>query len=356
MNQPAALASRPAGDAKYTRGAALPALLASRIVILDGAMGTMIQRYKLDEAAYRGERFKDYPRDIKGNNELLSLTQPQIISEIHEQYLAAGADIIETNTFGATTVAQDDYGMGELAIEMNVESAKLARAACEKYSTPDKPRFAAGAIGPTPKTASISPDVNDPGARNVTFEELRHAYYEQAKALMDGGCDLFLVETIFDTLNAKAALFALDQLFEDTGENLPIMISGTVTDASGRILSGQTVEAFWNSLRHAKPLTFGLNCALGAALMRPYIAELAKLCDTYVSCYPNAGLPNPMSDTGFDETPADTSALLKEFASAGLVNVAGGCCGTTPEHIAAIAKALAEIKPRRWPGQYRDAA
>ncbi|MCP3710238.1 homocysteine S-methyltransferase family protein [Paraburkholderia sp. CNPSo 3274] len=356
MNQPAALASRPAGDAKYTRGAALPALLASRIVILDGAMGTMIQRYKLDEAAYRGERFKDYPRDIKGNNELLSLTQPQIISEIHEQYLAAGADIIETNTFGATTVAQDDYGMGELAIEMNVESAKLARAACDKYSTPDKPRFAAGAIGPTPKTASISPDVNDPGARNVTFEELRRAYYEQAKALMDGGCDLFLVETIFDTLNAKAALFALDQLFEDTGENLPIMISGTVTDASGRILSGQTVEAFWNSLRHAKPLTFGLNCALGAALMRPYIAELAKLCDTYVSCYPNAGLPNPMSDTGFDETPTDTSALLKEFASAGLVNLAGGCCGTTPEHIAAIARALAEIKPRRWPGQYRDAA
>ncbi|MEX3920802.1 homocysteine S-methyltransferase family protein [Paraburkholderia sp. BR10936] len=356
MNQPAALAPRPAGDAKYTRGAALPALLASRIVILDGAMGTMIQRYKLDEAAYRGERFKDYPRDIKGNNELLSLTQPQIISEIHEQYLAAGADIIETNTFGATTVAQDDYGMGDLAIEMNVESAKLARAACAKYSTPDKPRFAAGAIGPTPKTASISPDVNDPGARNVTFEELRNAYYEQAKALMDGGCDLFLVETIFDTLNAKAALFALDQLFEDTGENLPIMISGTVTDASGRILSGQTVEAFWNSLRHARPLTFGLNCALGAALMRPYIAELAKLCDTYVSCYPNAGLPNPMSDTGFDETPADTSALLKEFASAGLVNVAGGCCGTTPEHIAAIAKALAEVKPRRWPGQYRDAA
>ncbi|WP_213297868.1 homocysteine S-methyltransferase family protein [Paraburkholderia sacchari] len=356
MNQLAEHASRPAGATPYTRGAALPALLASRILILDGAMGTMIQRYKLDEAAYRGQRFADYSRDIKGNNELLSITQPHIISEIHEQYLAAGADIIETNTFGATTVAQDDYGMGELAVEMNLESAKLARAACEKYSTPDKPRFVAGAIGPTPKTASISPDVNDPGARNVTFEELRRAYYEQAKALMDGGCDLFLVETIFDTLNAKAALFALDQLFEDTGENLPIMISGTVTDASGRILSGQTVEAFWNSLRHAKPLTFGLNCALGAALMRPYIAELAKLCDTYVSCYPNAGLPNPMSDTGFDETPADTSALLKEFATAGLVNVAGGCCGTTPEHIAAIARALAEIKPRRWPGQYRDAA
>ena len=340
----------------YTRGARLPALLASRIVILDGAMGTMIQRYKLDEARYRGERFKDYGRDIKGNNELLSITQPQIISEIHEQYLAAGADIIETNTFGATTVAQADYGMEALAVEMNLQSAKLARAACDKYSTPDKPRFVAGAIGPTPKTASISPDVNDPGARNVTFDELRAAYYEQAKALLEGGADLFLVETIFDTLNAKAALFALDELFENTGERLPIMISGTVTDASGRILSGQTVEAFWNSLRHAKPLTFGLNCALGAALMRPYIAELAKLCDTYVSCYPNAGLPNPMSDTGFDELPADTSGLLKEFAEAGLVNIAGGCCGTTPEHIAAIAKALAEVKPRKWPTQYRDAA
>ena len=232
MNQPAEHVT-PSRATPYTRAASLPALLDSRIVILDGAMGTMIQRYKLDEAAYRGERFKDYPRDIKGNNELLSLTQPQIISEIHEQYLAAGADIIETNTFGATTVAQDDYGIGELAIEMNVESAKLARAACEKYSTPDKPRFAAGAIGPTPKTASISPDVNDPGARNVTFEELRNAYYEQAKALMDGGCDLFLVETIFDTLNAKAALFALDQLFEDTGDNLPIMISGPLPFSDG---------------------------------------------------------------------------------------------------------------------------
>ena len=356
MNQPVATSAIPAAGRAYTRGAALPALLASRILILDGAMGTMIQRYKLDEAAYRGERFKDFPRDVKGNNELLSITQPQIIGEIHDQYLAAGADIIETNTFGATTVAQADYGMEELVEEMNVQSAKLARAACDRYSSPDKPRFVAGAIGPTPKTASISPDVNDPGARNVTFDELRAAYYQQAKALLDGGCDLFLVETIFDTLNAKAALFALDQLFEDTGELLPIMISGTVTDASGRILSGQTVEAFWNSLRHAKPLTFGLNCALGAALMRPYIAELSKLCDTYVSCYPNAGLPNPMSDTGFDETPADTSALLKEFAGAGLVNIAGGCCGTTPEHIAAIAKALAEVKPRRWPGQYRDAA
>jgi 5-methyltetrahydrofolate--homocysteine methyltransferase len=340
----------------YTRGAVLPALLQQRILILDGAMGTMIQRYKLDEAAYRGERFADYDRDIKGNNELLSITQPHVIREIHDQYLAAGADIVETNTFGATTVAQADYGMESLADEMNAQSAKLAREACDAFSTPDKPRFVAGAIGPTPKTASISPDVNDPAARNVTFDELREAYYAQAKALMDAGCDLFLVETIFDTLNAKAALFALDQLFEDTGELLPIMISGTVTDASGRILSGQTVEAFWNSLRHARPLTFGLNCALGAALMRPYIAELAKLCDTYVSCYPNAGLPNPMSDTGFDETPDVTSNLLKEFAQAGLVNLAGGCCGTTPEHIAEIAKALADVKPRKWPSHYREAA
>lgn len=339
----------------YTRGKALPDLLRQRILILDGAMGTMIQRYKLDEAQYRGERFADFPYDVKGNNELLSLTRPDVIGEIHRQYLAAGADIIETNTFGATQIAQADYHMEHLAYEMNVASARLARAACDEFSTPDKPRFAAGAIGPTPKTASLSPDVNDPGARNVTFDALRDAYYEQAKALLEGGVDLFLVETIFDTLNAKAALFALDQLFEDTGERLPIMISGTVTDASGRILSGQTVEAFWNSLRHAKPLTFGLNCALGAALMRPYIAELSKLCDCYVSCYPNAGLPNPMSDTGFDETPDVTSGLLREFAQAGLVNIAGGCCGTTPEHIAAIAQALKQVKPRTWPNQYREA-
>lgn len=238
------LAASAPPDARYTRGAELPALLKSRILILDGAMGTMIQRYKLDEAAYRGERFKDFPRDVKGNNELLSLTQPQIISEIHDQYFAAGADIVETNTFGATTVAQADYGMEDLVVEMNVESARLARESAARHATPGKPRFVAGAIGPTPKTASISPDVNDPGARNITFDELHAAYYQQAKALLDGGVDLFLVETIFDTLNAKAALFALDELFEDTGERLPIMVSGTVTDASGRILSGQTVEAF----------------------------------------------------------------------------------------------------------------
>ncbi|MEX3557216.1 MAG: homocysteine S-methyltransferase family protein [Burkholderia sp.] len=345
------LPARSALAASYTRGADLPALLERRILILDGAMGTMIQQYKFDEAAYRGERFADFPRDIKGNNELLSLTQPATIREIHDQYFAAGADIVETNTFGATTIAQADYEMEHLVVEMNVESARLARESALRHSTPDKPRFVAGAIGPTPKTASISPDVNDPGARNVTYDELRDTYYQQAKALLDGGVDLLLVETIFDTLNAKAALFALDQLFEDTGENLPIMISGTVTDASGRILSGQTVEAFWNSLRHARPLTFGLNCALGAALMRPYITELTKLCDTYVSCYPNAGLPNPMAETGFDETPDVTSGLLKEFAQAGLVNLAGGCCGTTPAHIAEIAKALAEVKPRRGPSQ-----
>lgn len=340
----------------YTRAAELPRLLQERILILDGAMGTMIQRYKLTEADYRGERFAEHKVDVKGNNELLLLTRPQVISEIHEQYLAAGADLIETNTFGATRVAQEDYKMADLAYEMNVEAARLARAACDKYSTPDKPRFVAGAFGPTPKTASISPDVNDPGARNVTFEELRASYYEQGKALLEGGADVFLVETIFDTLNAKAALFAIDQLFEDTGERVPVMISGTVTDASGRILSGQTVEAFWNSLRHARPVTFGLNCALGATLMRPYIAELAKVCDAAVSCYPNAGLPNPMSDTGFDETPEVTSSLVEEFAASGLVNLVGGCCGTTPEHIAAIAQRVADKTPRTWPGQYRDAA
>ncbi len=330
----------------YTRAQQLPEILKQRIVILDGAMGTMIQRYKLTEADYRGERFASHHVDVKGNNELLLLTRPDVIREIHEQYLAAGADLIETNTFGATSVAQEDYDMAELAYEMNVVAAKIAREACDQYSTPDKPRFVAGAFGPTPRTASISPDVNDPGARNIDYEQLRAAYYEQAKGLLEGGADVFLVETIFDTLNAKAALFAIEQLFEDTGERLPVLISGTVTDASGRILSGQTVEAFWYSLRHAKPLTFGLNCALGGELMRPYIAELAKLCDCGVSCYPNAGLPNPMSDTGFDETPEITSHILQGFAHDGLVNLVGGCCGTTPEHIAAIAQAVKDFAPR----------
>ena len=357
-------------------------LLAQRILILDGAMGTMIQQYKLTEQDYRGGengRFKDFkgpvgkefcnkgntcgcganhnpaPQQasrelfVKGNNELLSLTQPDIIQEIHEQYLAAGADIIETNTFGATSVAQDDYHMAHLVYEMNLASAKLARAACDKYSSPDKPRFVAGALGPTPKTASISPDVNDPAARNVTFDQLVDAYLEQTRALVEGGVDILMVETIFDTLNCKAALFAIDSFFEESGKRLPLMISGTVTDASGRILSGQTVPAFWNSVRHAKPLTIGLNCALGAALMRPYAQELSKIADTFVCIYPNAGLPNPMSDTGFDEKPADTSALVKEFAESGFINIAGGCCGTTPPHIQAIAEALKDIKPRQVP-------
>ena len=350
--------AHPPAPKPYTRAAQLPALLKQRIVILDGAMGTMIQRFKLSEAQYRGERFKDWPRDVKGNNELLSLTQPQIIRDIHEGYLAAGADLVETNTFGATTVAQDDYGMAELVDEMNEASARLARAACDKFSTPDKPRFVAGALGPTPKTASISPDVNDPGARNVDFETLRAAYAQQTRALMRGGADVILVETIFDTLNAKAALFAVDEVFEQTGERLPIIISGTVTDASGRVLSGQTVTAFWASVRHAQPLAVGLNCALGAALMRPYLQELAKAApDTFISCYPNAGLPNPMSDTGFDETPEVTSRLLHEFAAEGLVNIVGGCCGTTPEHIAAIQSAVKDEAPRarRRAGFYADA-
>jgi len=331
----------------YTRAQALPAILEKRIAILDGAMGTMIQRFKLSEADYRGERFKDFPKDVKGNNELLSLTRPDVIRDIHEGYLAAGADMIETNTFGATTIAQEDYNMADLAIEMNRASAALARAACDKFSTPDKPRYAVGALGPTPKTASISPDVNDPGARNVDFESLRKAYYEQTKALVEGGVDVLLVETIFDTLNAKAALFAIEEYFADSGERLPLIISGTVTDASGRILSGQTVTAFWHSVRHARPLAIGLNCALGATLMRPYIQELAKVADdTFISCYPNAGLPNPMSDTGFDETPDVTSRLLHEFAAEGLVNIVGGCCGTTPDHIGAIEQAVSPLAPR----------
>jgi 5-methyltetrahydrofolate--homocysteine methyltransferase len=334
--------------------ATLRELLARRILVLDGAMGTMIQRHRLTEADYRGERFADFPHDVKGNNELLSLTRPDLIAGIHADYLAAGADIVETNTFGATTIAQSDYRMADLAREMNLASARLAREQADRFSTPQRPRFVAGALGPQPKTASISPDVNDPGARNVSFEELRVAYAEQVEALVEGGVDLLLVETIFDTLNAKAALFAIDEFFERSGRRLPIMISGTVTDASGRILSGQTVEAFWNSVRHARPLTIGLNCALGAALMRPYVEELSKKADTFVCVYPNAGLPNPMSDTGFDETPEITSALLQEFARAGFVNIAGGCCGTTPEHIGAIAAAVEGMAPRAVPERPRE--
>ena len=341
-------------DAITTTEAHLRQLLSQRILILDGAMGTMIQRYKLTEEDYRGTRFADFSVPgkeifVKGNNELLTLTQPHVIQEIHEQYLEAGADLIETNTFGATTIAQDDYHMAHLAYEMNLQAARIARAACDNYSTPDKPRFVAGALGPTPKTASISPDVNDPSARNVTFDQLVAAYHDQVRALVEGGSDVLLVETVFDTLNCKAALFAIDQFFEETNQKLPIMISGTVTDASGRVLSGQTVTAFWNSVRHARPLTIGLNCALGAALMRPYAEELSKIAETFVCIYPNAGLPNPMSDTGFDETPDVTSSLLKDFAESEFVNIAGGCCGTTPEHIKAIAETVKSIPPRVIP-------
>ncbi len=331
----------------YTRGTAFADLLRQRIAIIDGAMGTMIQRHRLTEADFRGERFADHPTDLKGNNDLLVMTRPDVIAQIHGQYLAAGADLIETNTFGATSIAQEDYGLGHVAREMNVAAARIARAAADAHGTPDKPRFVAGALGPTPRTASISPDVNDPGARNTSFDELRAAYREQAEGLLEGGCDLFLVETIFDTLNAKAAIFALDELMEETGERLPVILSGTVTDASGRILSGQTVAAFWHSVRHARPLAVGLNCALGAAVMRPYIEELSKVAaDTYISCYPNAGLPNPMSDTGFDETPEVTGSLLEDFARAGFLNIAGGCCGTTPEHIGEIARRLGAYRPR----------
>ena len=339
----------------------LSKILSNRIMIMDGATGTMIQQHKLTEEDYRGGKdgkFIDFSapkgeREIflKGNNELLSLTQPQVIKEIHEEYLMAGADILETNTFGANSIAQDDYYMPHLIHEMNFESARLAKEAAKKFSTPEKPRFVAGAIGPTPKTASISPDVNDPGARNVNFDQLVASYKEQTKSLIEGGVDIILVETVFDTLNCKAALFAVEQAFEEMSQRLPLMISGTVTDASGRILSGQTVSAFWNSIRHAKPLTIGLNCALGAALMRPYAEELSKIADTNICIYPNAGLPNPMSDTGFDEEPHDTSELLKEFANSGFINIAGGCCGTTPDHIKAIAEQLENIPPRILPTQ-----
>ena len=336
-----------ASQSPYTRGQALPGLLRQRIVIIDGAMGTMIQRHRLSEADFRGTRFTDHPKDLKGNNDLLVLTRPDVIGQIHEAYLAAGADIIETNTFGATSIAQEDYGLADVAYDMNVAAARVARAAADRFTSAERPRFVAGALGPTPRTASISPDVNDPGARNVSFDQLRDAYRQQAEGLLDGGCDLFLVETIFDTLNAKAAIFALDELMEERGERLPVIISGTVTDASGRILSGQTVEAFWHSVRHARPLAVGLNCALGAALMRPYIEDLARVAgDTFVSCYPNAGLPNPMSETGFDETPPVTGSLMEDFARSGFLNIAGGCCGTTPEHIAEIARRVSAYRPR----------
>ena len=334
-----------------TKAAQLERLLGERIAILDGAMGTMIQSYKLAEADYRGERFADFAQDLKGNNDLLSLTQPGIIREIHDAYLEAGADILSTNTFNSNAPSMADYGMEQLVYELNREAAHLARAAVDAcmHRAPERQCFVAGVLGPTTKTASISPDVNDPGFRNIDFDTLVAAYGESLRGLLDGGADLILVETIFDTLNAKAALFAIDCAFEARGKRWPIIISGTITDASGRTLSGQTPEAFWNSVRHARPLAVGLNCALGAKLMRPYIEEMSNVADTYVSCYPNAGLPNPLAETGYDETPDYTSGLLREFAESGFFNIVGGCCGTTPAHIRAIARSVRGVPPRQVP-------
>jgi 5-methyltetrahydrofolate--homocysteine methyltransferase len=328
----------------------LTRLMRERILVMDGAMGTQIQACRLSEADFRAG-FAGHAHDLKGDNDLLSLTQPEVVRKIHDAYLAAGADIIETNTFSATSIAQSDYGMQGKAYAINHAAAKIARDCADAWTarTPDKPRFVAGAIGPTNRTASISPDVNDPGARNVSFDELVATYAEAVAGLCEGGADILLVETIFDTLNAKAALFAIESYFEKAGQRLPVIVSGTITDASGRTLSGQTPEAFWNAVRHVKPLAVGLNCALGAALMRPYIEEIARVADTFVSCYPNAGLPNPMSETGYDETPAQTAALLADFARSGFVNIVGGCCGTTPDHIHAIAKEVAAAAPRELP-------
>jgi 5-methyltetrahydrofolate--homocysteine methyltransferase len=331
------------------RVAALKEAAKKRVLILDGAMGTMIQRYKLDEAGYRDERFKDHPRDLKGNNDLLVLTQPGIISKIHNAYLEAGADIVETNTFNAQAISQSDYGLENIAYEMNVAAARIARAAADTWTkkTPDKPRFVAGAIGPTNRTASISPDVNNPGFRNVSFDALVEAYATQARGLIDGGVDAILIETIFDTLNAKAAGFAVEQVFDELGVHLPIMLSDTITDLSGRNLSGQTPEAFWYSLKHLRPFSVGLNCSFGAEQLRPSVDEIAHVADTLISVYPNAGLPNEMGE--YDETPAHMAGLLEEWARDGLINIVGGCCGTTPDHIRAIAEAVAKYPPRRVP-------
>ncbi len=318
-----------------------------RILILDGAMGTMIQRHTLEENDFRGDRFADWHTDLKGNNDLLSLTQPDIICDIHRAYLEAGADIIETNTFNSTRVSQADYQMEAISREINVASAQLARVAADEFSTPERPRFVAGILGPTSRTASLSPDVNDPGARNITFDELVDNYTESTQALIEGGVDLIMVETIFDTLNAKAALFAVQQVFETLAVELPIMISGTITDASGRTLSGQTPEAFWNSVRHSKPISIGLNCALGPKELRPHLLEIANTADTLVSAHPNAGLPNEFG--GYDLDAATMADTVAEFARAGLLNIVGGCCGTTPEHIRAIADAVADIQPRQIP-------
>ncbi|MEG0760715.1 homocysteine S-methyltransferase family protein [Chryseobacterium sp.] len=321
--------------------------LQNRILILDGAMGTMLQRYKFQEEDYRGERFKDWEHPVQGNNDLLSLTQPEAIEEVHRKYLEAGADILETNTFSGTTIAMADYHMEGLVYELNYESAKIARKVCDEYTVknPEKPRFVAGSIGPTNRTASLSPDVNDPGYRAITFEELRLAYKQQSEALLDGGSDILLVETIFDTLNAKAALFAIDEIQEERGIEIPIMVSGTITDASGRTLSGQTAEAFLISVSYLNLLSVGFNCALGANQLTPYLETLAHNSEFCVSAYPNAGLPNAFGQ--YDESPEQMATQIKEYVEKGLINIIGGCCGTTPEHIKAIAELVEKYEPRK---------
>ncbi len=331
------------------RNKALYSALDKRILLLDGAMGTMLQRYKFSEADFRGDRFKEWKWDVKGNNDLLSLTQPQSISAVHKAYLEVGADIIETNTFSSTSIAMGDYHMEQLAPELNFESARIAREVCDEFTTlnPDKPRFVAGAIGPTNKTASLSPDVSDPGYRAVTFEGLKVAYYEQAKALVEGGVDILLVETVFDTLNAKAALFAIDEYCEHSGQEIPIMVSGTITDQSGRTLSGQTPEAFLISISHLNLLSVGFNCALGASQLLPHLETLAQRSEYRISAYPNAGLPNAFG--AYDQSAEQMASEVRHYAEKNLINIVGGCCGTTPEHIAAIADALKGYSPRTRP-------
>ena len=328
-----------------SRTATLTALLQERILVIDGAMGTMVQRHTLTEADFRGERFRDHSHDLRGNNDLLVLTRPDIIRGIHDAYLAAGADLIETNTFSSTSIAQADYALSHLARELNEAAARLARAACDAASTPDRPRFVAGALGPTNKTASISPNVNDPGFRAITFDELRIAYKQQVEALIDGGVDVLLVETIFDTLNAKAALFAIEEVKEERNLDIPIMVSGTITDASGRTLSGQTVEAFLISIEHIPLLSVGFNCALGADQLKPYLKRLSRNTSMNISAHPNAGLPNAFGQ--YDQTPEEMQALIREYLQDNLINIIGGCCGTTPDHIRLIAEVATEFEPRK---------
>ena len=327
----------------------LRSAVASRIMMLDGALGTLIQTYKLSEEDWRGEQFADWPQALKGNNDLLCLTRPELILGIHEQYLKAGADIILTNTFNANQISQADYGLEEYVVDINRAAGKLAREAADRYTemTPERPRFVAGSLGPTNRTASISPDVDRPGLRNTNFDQLYAAYKEASGALIDGGVDILLLETIFDTLNAKAALFAINDVIEQRGKSIPVMVSGTVTDMSGRNLSGQTVEAFWHSIRHVKPFSVGLNCAFGANHLRPHLKELARVADTYICAYPNAGLPNHMGE--YDEGPKQTASFLRQWAEEGIVNIIGGCCGTTPAHIKSIASSIQGIAPREIP-------